>query len=58
MFALSARAEELRGKLLAFMDEHIYPNEAIMAEQHAGLENKWSHPPLLDELKAKAREQG
>ncbi|MCP5080821.1 MAG: acyl-CoA dehydrogenase [Alphaproteobacteria bacterium] len=58
MFALSARAEELRGKLLAFMDEHIYPNEAAMAEQHAGLENKWSNPPLLDELKAKARAEG
>ncbi|NNF80237.1 MAG: acyl-CoA dehydrogenase, partial [Rhizobiales bacterium] len=58
MFVLSARAEELRGKLLAFMDEHIYPNEAVMAAQHAELENKWSHPPLLDELKAKARAEG
>ncbi len=58
MFALSARAEDIHGKLLAFMDEHIYPNEAMMAEQHAGLENKWSHPPLLDELKAMARAEG
>lgn len=58
MFAISAQAEEFRGKLLAFMDEHIYPNEAAMAEQHAALDNKWTHPPLLDELKAKARDAG
>jgi len=58
MFLLSPKAQELRGKLVAFMDEHIYPNEELMAEQHAALDNKWSHPPLLDELTAKARAQG
>ncbi|NNE22254.1 MAG: acyl-CoA dehydrogenase [Rhizobiales bacterium] len=58
MFPLSPKAQDLRIKLEAFMDAHIYPNEKLMAEQHAALGNKWSHPPLLDELKAKARAEG
>ena len=58
MFALSPKAEDLRHKLIAFMDEHIYPNEAEMAKQHQALDNKWSHPALLDELKEKARAEG
>ena len=30
-FAFDARTEELREKLLAFMDEHVYPAEQIAA---------------------------
>ncbi len=58
MFPLSPKAEDLRSKLIAFMDEHIYPNEAEMTKQHRALENKWTHPDLLDELKEKARAEG
>jgi aminoglycoside phosphotransferase (APT) family kinase protein len=29
----SARVRDLRDRLLAFMDEHIYPNERTVAEQ-------------------------
>ncbi len=58
MFPISPKGAELREKLLAFMDEHIYPNEPVMAAQHAEQEDRWSHPPLLDELKAKAQGQG
>ncbi|MBA1148733.1 acyl-CoA dehydrogenase family protein [Ectothiorhodospiraceae bacterium WFHF3C12] len=58
MYELSDRAEALREKLLKFMDDYIYPNEKAMKEQHKQLEDRWTHPPILDELKAKAREQG
>lgn len=34
-FAFDARTEELRGKLLAFMDEHVLPAEAVAHEQRA-----------------------
>jgi acyl-CoA dehydrogenase len=56
MFEMSPRAKELHGQLTAFMAEHVYPNEAAMAAQVA--ERRWDSPPLLDELKAKARAQG
>ncbi|GAA2507675.1 acyl-CoA dehydrogenase [Streptomyces thermolineatus] len=57
-FAYDARTEELRERLLAFMDEHVYPAEAVFAEQvEAGI-NPWGAPPVVEELKAEARRQG
>ncbi|MFE6104539.1 acyl-CoA dehydrogenase family protein [Streptomyces laurentii] len=57
-FAFDARTEELRAKLLAFMDEHIYPAEAVAEEQRATLASPWDVPPIVEELKAEARRQG
>ena len=45
----------IRGRLLAFMDEHIYPNEARYREELNALPNRFSTVPLMDELKTKAR---
>ncbi|MBC9715409.1 acyl-CoA dehydrogenase family protein [Streptomyces sp. TRM66268-LWL] len=57
-FAFDARTEELRAKLLAFMDEHVYPAQKVMHEQHAQLSSPWEVPPVVEELKAEARRQG
>ncbi|MCF3100700.1 acyl-CoA dehydrogenase family protein [Streptomyces roseoverticillatus] len=57
-FAFDARTEELRGRLLAFMDEHVYPAEAVAEEQRAGLDDPWTAPPVVAELQAEARRQG
>ncbi|WP_420032795.1 acyl-CoA dehydrogenase family protein [Streptomyces sp. cg28] len=57
-FAFDARTEELRGKLLAFMDEHVHPAEAVAAEQRAALGSPWETPAVVEELKAEARRQG
>ncbi|WP_399923332.1 acyl-CoA dehydrogenase family protein [Streptomyces kanamyceticus] len=57
-FAFDARTEELRGKLLAFMDEHVYPAEAVADEQRAALASPWQTPAVVGELKAEARRQG
>ncbi|MFE6892923.1 acyl-CoA dehydrogenase family protein [Streptomyces sp. NPDC057694] len=57
-FAFDARTEELRGKLLAFMDEHVHPAEAVAAEQRAALGSPWETPAVVGELKAEARRQG
>ena len=54
----SDRSQQLRDKLLAFMDAHIYPNERVYAEQHAALPSRWAIPPIMEELKAKARAAG
>ena len=56
-FKLSQRSQDYLGRLGAFMDEHIYPNEeGFYAQQQAG--ERWQDPPLLEELKARARTAG
>jgi len=54
-FKISRKAEEYRVRLLAFMDEHVYPNEHTYHEQlEAG--HRWACPPVMKELQAKARD--
>ncbi|MEV8566367.1 acyl-CoA dehydrogenase family protein [Streptomyces sp. NPDC051322] len=57
-FAFDARTEELRAKLLAFMDEYVYPAETVAHEQRAQLSSPWDTPAVVEELKAEARRQG
>ncbi|MFJ5831273.1 acyl-CoA dehydrogenase family protein [Streptomyces sp. NPDC093089] len=57
-FAYDARTEELRARLLAFMDEHVYPAEAVAEEQRARLASPWDTPQVVEELKAEAKRQG
>ncbi|MCH0539493.1 acyl-CoA dehydrogenase family protein [Streptomyces sp. MUM 203J] len=57
-FAFDTRTEELRARLLAFMDEQVYPAEAVVDEQRAKLGSPWETPPVVEELKAEARRQG
>jgi len=60
-FAYDARTEELRSQLQAFIDEHIVPAEPVFAEQAAKLASEgrgWERPPVMDDLKAKARKRG
>ncbi|MGV9880326.1 acyl-CoA dehydrogenase family protein [Streptomyces sp. NPDC003006] len=57
-FAFDARTEELRAKLLAFMDEYVHPAEAVADQQRAGLASPWDTPAVVEELKAEARRQG
>ncbi|NGO78986.1 acyl-CoA dehydrogenase [Streptomyces sp. YC504] len=57
-FAFDARTEELRTKLLAFMDEHVYPAQKVMHEQAAALSSPWEVPPVVEEVKAEAKRQG
>ncbi len=57
-FAFSARVSELRERLLAFMDEVVYPNERTYADQHAAAPNRWASPPIMEEMKGKARAAG
>jgi acyl-CoA dehydrogenase len=60
-FAYSAKVEDLRQRLLAFMDEHIYPNEKrfhdeVEANRAAG--NVWIPTKVIEELKPKAEAAG
>ncbi|WP_236239242.1 acyl-CoA dehydrogenase family protein [Streptomyces sp. CC228A] len=57
-FAFDARTEELRARLLAFLDAYVYPAEPVAEEQRAALASPWDTPPVVEELKAEARRQG
>ncbi len=57
-FAYSTKVEELRERLLAFMDSHIYPAEAVYTAQMAGSGDPNFHPPIIEDLKREARSRG
>ncbi|MBV9193032.1 MAG: acyl-CoA dehydrogenase family protein [Solirubrobacterales bacterium] len=57
-FELSDRCQELRERLLQFMDEHVYPAEAIYREQLLGSGRPHFHPPVMEELKQRAQDLG
>jgi acyl-CoA dehydrogenase len=57
-FALSPRAADLQARLLAFMDEHVYPAEPVYEEQMAALGDPHGHPQVVEDLKAEARSRG
>jgi acyl-CoA dehydrogenase len=60
-FQYSPKVKDLQARLIAFMDEHIYPNEKnffgeIAANRKAG--NAWIPTKVVEQLKAKARDAG
>ncbi|WP_027954957.1 acyl-CoA dehydrogenase [Halobacillus kuroshimensis] len=57
-FEHSEKVKELQEKLTTFMEDHIYPNEALYEEQ-LKKEDRFSEiPKIMEELKAKAKEEG
>jgi acyl-CoA dehydrogenase len=56
-FDYTPKVQELRKKLFAFMDEHVYPNQHKW-HQHARSERRWEPVPVIEELKPKARAAG
>ena len=57
-FALDEKTVEMRERLLAFMEEFVYPAEGTFREQADSAANRWDTPPVIGELKAEARTQG
>ena len=56
-FEYSTRTKELMARLQSFMDRNVYPNLALF-EQQAEHAEGWPVPPLMEELKARARAEG
>ena len=56
MFEPTARTRDLRERLIAFCDAHIYPNESLFHEQID--RERWQVAPIVEELKVKARAAG
>jgi acyl-CoA dehydrogenase len=60
-FSYTPKVQELQARLLAFMDQHVYTNEArffaeIAANRARG--NPWIPTAIIEELKPKARAAG
>ncbi|EAQ96018.1 acyl-CoA dehydrogenase family protein [Congregibacter litoralis] len=58
MFEFSKASLAFQDELRAFMDAHIYPNDETYRRQVDSAEDRFAYPPIMDELKAKAREAG
>jgi len=57
-FAFSDRVKEYQERLLRFMEEVVYPAERIYVEQLRESPTRWVVPPVMEEMKAKAKEAG
>ncbi len=57
-FELSSRAEDIRTRVSAFMEEHVYPAEKAFEDEMAALPSRWSVSETVEDLKRKAKAQG
>jgi acyl-CoA dehydrogenase len=55
-FEHSSKVKDFQQRLVAFMDQHIYPNEARYHQEIE--ENRWQPVKVIEELKPKARAAG
>jgi acyl-CoA dehydrogenase len=57
-FEPSEKVKRLTAQLQAFMEREVYPAEAVYERQLAAAADRWQPPPVLEELKKKARAAG
>jgi acyl-CoA dehydrogenase len=57
-FEPSDKVKRLSARVGEFMDREVYPAEAMFERQLAGQPSRWQIPPVMEELKAKARAEG
>jgi acyl-CoA dehydrogenase len=57
-FEPTDRCKDFQERVLAFMDEHVYPAEPVYEEQLRASGDPQFHPPVMEELKEEARARG
>jgi acyl-CoA dehydrogenase len=57
-FEQSAKSRQWQKRVLAFMEEHVYPAIPVYEEQMARIDRWREIPPVFEELKARARAAG
>jgi acyl-CoA dehydrogenase len=60
-FHHSDKVKDLQQRVVAFMDEHVYPAEAVFAQQMDAARqsgNAWQPAPVMETLKERARAAG
>lgn len=58
LFPLSPRADEIRSRVIEFMEAHVYPAETVFEEQLKAMPSRWGVPAVMEELKARAKAKG
>src|ERR1700692_876651 len=57
-FEPSEKVKRLEAQVRAFVEREVYPAEAVFERQLAEPPSRWQIPPVMEELKAKARAEG
>jgi acyl-CoA dehydrogenase len=57
-FTYTPRTKMYLEQIQEFMDKYVYPAEPVFAEQLDRQPTRWQVPPIIEELKARARERG
>lgn len=57
-FAYTDKVEALRGRVQAFMDEHVVPNLPTYRAQQAAMVDRWQPVPIVEDLKRVAKAEG
>ena len=57
-FEYSARTTKYVDQVRSFIDAHILPSEPLYAQQLESASSRWAVPPVMEELKARARREG
>jgi acyl-CoA dehydrogenase len=57
-FEYSKKTKMYMEQLHDFMNKHILPNEQVFRDQLDSGPTRWQVPPIMEDLKAKARERG
>jgi acyl-CoA dehydrogenase len=58
MFEFSQRGNDIRERLIAFLSEVVEPGEAEYVAHVAQTGQRWSIPPIMESMKAKAKAAG
>lgn len=57
-FEHSSKTKELIAKVDRFLQDNLYPVESELQQSIDNAENRWSIPPLLEDLKSRAKAEG
>jgi acyl-CoA dehydrogenase len=57
-FEFSDKVKQLQNDVTSFMEEYIYPNEKVYEQQLNEGPTRWKIPPIIEEIKLKAKEKG
>src|SRR5215510_8637307 len=57
-FDYSPKVKELQKRVQTFMEDYIYPNEEVYYNQLNSQGDRWQIPPVMEELKVKAKTAG